>query len=207
MADTKLSALTELAAGPATTDEFYINDGGASKRIVTTNLLLGITNFTELSATPAGSDELYVNDGGVSKKIQYSNLAIPTAATQTNMEAEDATGFIGVTPDLVKNSPGVAKFWAYIDRSAGTPSLSSPSYNVTSLGDDGAGQTLVTIATDFSTAVWVAQGSAVGGASANQAAIVTFEDQNAGTIDVEVRDEADALLDTTDIMVVGHGDQ
>lgn len=33
MADTKLSLLTELAVTPADTDEFYINDGGVSKRI------------------------------------------------------------------------------------------------------------------------------------------------------------------------------
>ena len=35
MADTKLSALTNLAAAPAATDEFYINDGGASKAVTT----------------------------------------------------------------------------------------------------------------------------------------------------------------------------
>lgn len=33
MADTKLSALTALATEPADTDQFYINDGGVSKRI------------------------------------------------------------------------------------------------------------------------------------------------------------------------------
>ena len=32
-ADSKLSALTELAAAPAGTDQLYINDGGVSKRI------------------------------------------------------------------------------------------------------------------------------------------------------------------------------
>ena len=34
MADTKLSALPELAVEPSLTDEFYINDGGVSKRII-----------------------------------------------------------------------------------------------------------------------------------------------------------------------------
>ena len=33
MANTKLSALTALASGIADTDEFYINDGGTSKKI------------------------------------------------------------------------------------------------------------------------------------------------------------------------------
>lgn len=39
MADTKISALTELAAAPATTDELAINDGGVSKKITVTNLI------------------------------------------------------------------------------------------------------------------------------------------------------------------------
>jgi len=38
--DTKLSALTELAAAPATSDELYINDGGTSKKITVANLML-----------------------------------------------------------------------------------------------------------------------------------------------------------------------
>lgn len=40
-ADTKLSALTELAATPAASDEFYINDGGTSKKIQYSNLMDG----------------------------------------------------------------------------------------------------------------------------------------------------------------------
>jgi len=38
-ADTKLSALTELASAPAESDELYINDGGTSKKITVLNLL------------------------------------------------------------------------------------------------------------------------------------------------------------------------
>ncbi len=38
MADTKLSALVELAVAPATTDEFYIIDGGVSKKILASSL-------------------------------------------------------------------------------------------------------------------------------------------------------------------------
>ena len=38
MADFKLSALPELAAAPADTDELYINDGGTSKKIQVKNL-------------------------------------------------------------------------------------------------------------------------------------------------------------------------
>jgi len=38
-ADTKLSALTELAAAPAESDELYINDGGTSKKIQVINAM------------------------------------------------------------------------------------------------------------------------------------------------------------------------
>lgn len=41
MADTKLSALTQLSAQPASTDEIYINDGGTSKRITYSDLFGG----------------------------------------------------------------------------------------------------------------------------------------------------------------------
>jgi len=38
-ADSKLSALTELASAPAESDELYINDGGTSKKITAINLM------------------------------------------------------------------------------------------------------------------------------------------------------------------------
>lgn len=38
-ADTKLSALTELATTPAASDEFYVNDGGTSKKIQYSNVV------------------------------------------------------------------------------------------------------------------------------------------------------------------------
>ena len=43
-ADTKLSALTELNAAPAGTDQLYINDGGVSKRITIDNIYAFITS-------------------------------------------------------------------------------------------------------------------------------------------------------------------
>jgi len=42
MADTKISALTELTVSPAGTDELAINDGGVSKRIKVDNLISGL---------------------------------------------------------------------------------------------------------------------------------------------------------------------
>ena len=53
MANAKLSALTELAVEPAASDELYVNDGGVSKRIQYSNLMLGSQLPTGLTATEA----------------------------------------------------------------------------------------------------------------------------------------------------------
>jgi hypothetical protein len=70
-------------------------------------------------------------------------------ATQAEMEAETAVAKF-VPPDLVKNSPGVAKAWLQFEQSSHTtPPVIS--YNVTSVADGGsAGNTDITWATDFS---------------------------------------------------------
>ena len=82
MADpTKLSALTELAAGPAEGDEIYIRDvseaaADESKRITAVELL-NPENFTELSAGPAETDNIFIDDGGTGKKITAVELLNP----------------------------------------------------------------------------------------------------------------------------------
>lgn len=55
-ADTKVSALTELATTPAASDEFYINDGGTSKKIQYSNIMAGeATTAAALAANPAAA--------------------------------------------------------------------------------------------------------------------------------------------------------
>ena len=72
-------------------------------------------------------------------------------ATQAQMEAETASA-IYVPPDLVKNSPGVAKVYCGIAL-AGT--LNAGSYNVASVTDTGLGDRTIVIATDFSNTDYV----------------------------------------------------
>ena len=55
-ADTKVSALSELATTPADTDEIYINDGGTSKRIKYTNLTGNKLNTADIDDTPVDSE-------------------------------------------------------------------------------------------------------------------------------------------------------
>jgi len=99
MADTKLSALTELAAGAATDDEIYIRDiseasADESKRMTISNLLLSLTNLSALGTTPAGTDELLINDGGTIKKITADDFMFGDASTPSTQAHSDsaATG-------------------------------------------------------------------------------------------------------------------
>ena len=75
-------------------------------------------------------------------------------ATQAEMEAETAVAHF-VPPDLVKNSPGVAKGWCRIT-TAGV--LESPSHNVASITDTGTGDRTIVWDTDFSTSVYTVAG-------------------------------------------------
>ena len=138
----------------------------------------------------------YLSEGG-----QPANK-IPSQATQSAIEAETNEDTY-IPPDLLKNSPGVSKIWASVDRSAGTPTLNSPSHNMTSVTDDGAGQTIVTIATDFSTAVYVPLASALD-STARLAAIHTLA---VGSFKVLTTDSNASAADTIDFVCAALGDQ
>jgi hypothetical protein len=72
----------------------------------------------------------------------------PSQATQAEAEAESNVDKY-IPPDLIKNSPGVAKVW--ISNNA-TGTTAEASYNVTSTAKAGTGRYTITIATDFSSA-------------------------------------------------------
>ena len=112
---------------------------------------------------------------------------IPTEATKANMEAED-TGALFVPPDLVKNSPGVSKGWVKWDYSGGTPTIGA-SYNVSSLTDNGAGNTVVNWATDMSVADYATtminegRHSINSGLQTTHASFITYQDDHSTTVD------------------------
>ena len=81
-------------------------------------------------------------------------------ATQAEMEAESAVAHF-VPPDLVKNSPGVAKGWCHI-AADGTISGSTAypnSYNIDTITDTGTGDRTIVWDTDFSQTVYAVAGS------------------------------------------------
>ena len=124
-----------------------------------------------------------------------------TAATQAEQETGTSTTAL-VTSGRQHFHQSAAKLWAFVDRSAGTPSLSSPSYNVTSVTDDGNANTLVTIATDFSSAIY-----AVGAATSGQLdTVAPVHTQVAGAFDVQVQDTGGLAADVTDFTCWAFGD-
>lgn len=101
--------------------------------------------FSNLANVPSGAGVLPVANGGAS------------AATQAEMEAGSSTTKM-VTPGRTHYHPGVAKAWAHFTTSGGTVTLQT-NYNVTSIGDRGAGQFTANWATSFSTANYAWSGS------------------------------------------------
>ena len=106
-----------------------------------------------------------------------------------------------IPPDLIKYSPGVAKFWVKFDGADGSGTVNL-GHNVTSVSDDGAGDYTVTIATDFSGAHWAAVACA---RTAGAARDYRVETMAAGTLRVLVSDGSSAE-DSTYECVVGFGD-
>ncbi len=130
-----------------------------------------------------------------------TDAAYVAAATQAEQETGTATNK-PVTPGRQHFHDSAAKLWASVDRSGGTPSLNSPSYNITSVTDNGAGQTIVTIATDFSTAVY-----AVGSEPINSGSPQSMTHTLAvGSFKVKQTDNAGAAADLIDFTCWAFGD-
>ena len=154
-----------------------------------------------LPATQGGSSTVLTNDGAGA--LTWA-AAGPTEATPANMEAE-ATGSLFVPPDLVKNSPGVAKFWVYWEQS-GTHSMLA-SYNMTSVTDGGsAGITNHVFATDFSSANWcgVSMPGSVNGGTIRQNG---GGNRAAGTMSTTSEDSGGTDTDMSHCGMAGFGDQ
>lgn len=90
---------------------------------------------------------------------QRTTLGLTTVATssyaaKSDMETATSTTTV-VPPGLVQNHPGVAKAWALVTVSGGTPTLTA-GYNVTSVSDGGIGIYTLNLTTAFSSANFAA---------------------------------------------------
>ena len=134
-----------------------------------------------------------------------ADMTFLQVASQAEMEAASSNA-VAVSPGRAHNHPGMAKVWAAISVSGGTPSLDA-SYNVTSITDTSAGNVTVTIATDFSSANYAAIASAVTASGAAHMASVRTG-QSAGSFIVRTAlSSTGADADNINLSVVAFGDQ
>lgn len=136
---------------------------GTMPRIAAT----GDTNIG-LELRPKGTGKVTLTDGtDVTKKIDFDLSSVGSgttrtltignagfaigAPTQAEMEGAE-TNAVPVTPGRQHYHPSAAKVWCV----ALTNGTISASYNMTSVTDTGTGDITFTIATDFSSANWVA---------------------------------------------------
>ena len=125
-----------------------------SREVGTGTYTVSGTTLTRTVINSTNSNAL-LNLAGDEQVIVLPNAAdFFIAATQADQE----TGSINtefVTPGIQQFHPSAAKCWGFTI-GGGTPVLTAPSYNMTSITDTGVGILTVTIATDFSSANYVA---------------------------------------------------
>ncbi len=186
------------------------------KRTGVGNILITTAATAERTLTLADADLAFTHSGGKATfaatltgnrtyTLPDADMTFLAAATQAEMEAGTSTT-AAVTPGRVAFHPGVCKMWAAISVSGGTPALDG-SYNVTSITDTSAGNVTVTIATDFSSAVYCAVANAVtAGGAAHVASVKTG--QAAGSLVVRTYlSSTGADTDNINLVVAAFGDQ
>lgn len=186
------------------------------KRTGVGNALFTQANTSERTYTLPDADLAFTYSGGKASfagtltgnrtyTLPDNDFTFVQPATQAEMETATSTT-TAVSPGRAQNHPGVCKMWASISVSGGTPSLDG-SYNVTSITDTSAGNVTVTIATDFSSAVYCAIAQAVtAGGAAHSASVKTG--QAAGSLVVRTMlTSSGADTDNINLVVGAWGDQ
>jgi hypothetical protein len=154
---------------------------------------------TELAA---GTSGYFLKTQGTSANPVWASVSAgPSQATQSALEGETNEDTYA-PPDLIKHSPGVAKFFCKADYAA---TVQGTAYNTTSVADGGTGLITFTIATDFSSADWAVSG--ITGTGYTRTANVTAGGAAAGSVAFRVTDNNGTLSDGDYFYAVGHGDQ
>jgi hypothetical protein len=156
----------------------------------------------------ADEDIVYTCTGSntwISASASDSQAGIVEYAVQSEMEAA-SSNVLAVTPGRVHFHPAVAKFWAYVTVSGGTPSVAG-SYNVTSITDNGDGDLIVTIATDFADTNWAV--FALARAASTNTARICYEQASshaAGTTNIICENLSGTKSDPAAYSIMGFGD-
>lgn len=173
---------------------------------------LGVKSIKTLSGSSdpasgdiaASTDITMVYDGTNFRIISAAPLVV---ASQAEQETGSSTT-VAVTPGRQHYHPSAAKYWVNW-QGTGTVAIKA-SYNTTSITDNGTGDYTVTIATDFSSAIYCNIVS--GGRDTNLGSFCGQVDYSlttltAGTVRVGTADGASNLIDYMLVDAVGFGDQ
>lgn len=145
-----------------------------------------------------------VNANITDATIAHGKLASAVTADQTAMEAASATDSFA-SPGNLKYHPGVAKFWAYITVSGGTPTLVA-SHNVSGITDHAAGDITITFSTPFSSANYAVIGT--GGLNGDYGVVtVAPTGRAAGSIRLHYGLSGFGTIEPSQWNVMGFGDQ
>ena len=175
-----------------------------------TNVISSLDGATISTATVATGDKVLIQDVDDSDNLKtvtaqsIADLAsAASAATQAEQEAGSSTTTF-VSPGRQQYHPSAAKAWGAVANS-GTPTLEA-SYNITSLTDNGVGDTTVTIATDFSGADYsvVIQ---TGGNGTSTKGHTSCDDRVAGSFTASTANAANGSLIDNDFCFTCFGDQ
>ena len=151
----------------------------------------------------AGTDGYFLKTQGTSANpVWAASSSGPSQANQAALEAETNEDTYA-PPDLIKYSPGVAKFYVKFNPSG---TIQGTAYNTTSVADNGTGDWTVTIATDFSSANWACSCTIETGYT-RSANIASSGGQAAGTLQVRSTDNNGTMSDGVYMHVIGLGDQ
>ena len=193
-----------LASSSVTTAK--INDNAATLAKLSDGTQGGILYYasggapTELAA---GTDGYFLKtQGGSANPVWAASSSGPSQADQAALEGETNEDTYA-PPDLIKHSPGVAKFYVKFNASG---TIQGTAYNTTSVADNGTGDWTVTIATDFSSADWACSCTIETGYT-RSANIASSGGQAAGTLQVRSTDNNGTMSDGVYMHVIGLGDQ
>jgi len=140
--------------------------------------------------------------------ISGTNTGDTAAATQAEMEAASSTTVM-VTPGRQKYHPGSAKGWVHFAHITGTPTIRE-AYNVSSLTDNGTGDTTANFTTSFSNTTF----ATVGNYNVNlttdpnsNTGQVLFSSLATGSVRINTYNVANSALDCSATWAVFFGDQ
>jgi len=200
-------------AAQAGAERTIVFDGALTLTHNSTSLILpGGANITTAAGDRAIVRAETTANARVISYIKADGTAVVsvTAATQAEMESASSTS-VTVTPGRTKYHPGVAKGWVTFNGTGTIAVLES--HNLTSITDNGTGDTTVTWDTDFSTANYaVSVCGKIDTADSNSNVPLcglrrVSSNPAVGTVRVVSNDDAGTGIDVQYVSVIAFGDQ